>query len=456
MRGRTNAGGGGNDIFIDGNVIEGVVADADGIISGDFVQKKLVGNTISSSEFLQSYFMNHDNSSLFQLDDGTFGVFGCSGNCKTWYLWNFDLSGQNASLNMVYDFTISDLDSNSKLKIEQKEDGTFLLFALLSLSRTLKVYSIKLISGVVSVSAIGSVVITTGLVDNSSQNTISRVLKVDDNNFVVFLKTYISGTHGYYPLSVGWLSLSSGTVTFTKQLFLANSNGYNAFLDDAFVYENGFVEVFYSMQSTANNTMSYYASFLDFSEDEAVEVNKTSRTSAQYGRFCYLGNNKNLCLLTRTATKSSIKAKIFTFTENSSVWGDEYEIASFSPFSSVPSLDNTLVHKTNGDFFITLWANNKMAVGKLVDNEFGDLESFEVSGSSGCYSLDLSNGKALFLVGASLVSNPVKVFTTRYDNGFFESIGETTLFSKSSNKIDGVAKQSGAQGDVIEVYIPKT
>ena len=459
MRGRTNAGGGGNDIFVDGNVIEGVVADADGIVAGDFVQKVVVAKELV---YDSNYYT--DKSDVMCLSDGTFAITAKSSS--VWYVCRF--SGGKNGLSMIATYQIPE----TFVFVQTYDEDTFIGFKTWTNEAKVSAYKIFFDVGAnkVVVSDFNSIVIDTSDNTGSFWVTSNNNLKLFKITKDVYLTSWItqskSGTNTFYYHYYCVVDFLSGEIGNQYKHAVPVSLTYAR---TPLIYDDG--EHFVVYHSTAN------AGELRFVLMKLDGVNISEINTYDVDHFMGVGNsgyqvqyvNDNMIWIKYgyyydsyviyRITLDETGVQILQQTAGTKVWkffkSTNYFIfcvedshSSGSGTEVVLSICSVLKENLKGivDFGALpkyeLYVKGYLSSSDLIPNNFD-------SGVDSNEMLVMSCSKR----GSS--SSRLFLFQIGFSNGEFRDFDNNVQFKKLSGHINGVAKQSGAQGEVIEVYVPK-
>lgn len=481
MRGRTNVGGGG-EFLVDGNVISGIVDESGGIVTGDFVQKKMTSKSIVPS-ILPGYSSSGGKilSDVFTLTDGTFCVFFSKSyyNIKnSLYAWkykienneiidvgclkipteDFNLGGGHTEIEFVEisdnEFMFSEVSSK-----KTEENGSTTLLEILTF------FSITILGNTASMREMGSLEINVEDTNTYiSTRGISNICKLNSGYFAL--------KNSYYT------RISSIKTTYYCDLILIHISDGNVFLDDVIKFSNesssSAIDIptvvpyddknyFFAIQNQHVILYKYGSNGMTEIRKVTFDFSSEWQTSGwEYNSYLYLGENKTL-YLQRVASQIAY-AKIFTYSENENAISGEIEIGSV-PYDGNEIFYRILFAKKNNECFAIISNSNRdkyVGVFSISKMCFSESEEFYKEGSlssTSVMSFDginfINNGLSAVTYDTGSSSYPLVAYGMKKSGDSISSLEEEVQFLKYLYKIDGVAKQSGANGDTIEVYVPK-
>lgn len=343
MRGRTNISGNGNNIFVDGNIIEGVVADPDGIVSGDFVQKKFTSKKIQST-VLAGYLENREIiSNVFTLTDGTFCVFfsesGNSLNDKL-YLWKYKIEDDE-----MVDLGCFKIPFYQGGDLYSKNDAFFKIsenkFLYLFLKKGTRVANGKNIYYVKFVFLKITIIEDQILVEveehklDDSENVYSydiasgffRCFELENRNYIInlFSQIYEEGIGRYGSIYLLFSVSKNEEIRFNAENILVDkdkeyNNAINHTSDIIFPYEDG--KTFIGLKETNIRLFDYENNIIRL-------IRRDVMLGVNYESSFYLGNNKTLII--QDVSDYIVTGKVLTY--NNEVYGLSGEVE----IGSIPS-----------------------------------------------------------------------------------------------------------------------
>lgn len=458
MRGRTNVGGGG-EFLVDGNVISGIVDEPGGIVTGDFVERTVTLKHIDCATIPN----NVNISGNFGLSDGRFCAFFAAGSSlKTSFrVWFFKIEDNQmvdlGTYNIQFPGEISFYEKIFMIKMIS--ENTFIFSTRGSSGKTFYFYTISVSGTSIEVKYVGnksfdSVKTLLDLV-KYSQNKVLAVSK--DSNDILFYTIDISGE----------------SAVFGDELN-ANVSVTGLYYKSSVVYEDqdGKIALFYNYGSASHYAckvilLSITGAGVSILKNESIWEDVTSEFYVSDAS--YIGNSRILIakfLYSNTHTFGNI----LTLTESTLSISAEIDMGN-SPY--YPGAGLTKLYNDEEHIFLVTGkygtgnSQTEYAIGVLDPDsiEAADMTIFYTgrSGSYGSYFLDLYSDSTQIIASAYSYYTQNNVSTMQYFRQIglkvsgmnIESLESVQKFKKRISHIDGVAKQSGSPGDVIEVYVPK-
>lgn len=491
MRGKTNIGGGSENFFIDGNIINGIVSDTGSIVSGDFVEKIMSKKTLQSGTnpgMIGTLDVKMHVSDNFLLENGSFCVFFTTADSSTvslvsdFKVWIFNIEN-----NEMIDSGVYNIEFPSQMKfgygnfgVSQIDGNNFLFSGMSSENNSVNYFSLVTVNGnIITTKYLGASVEEV----YAEQQIYFKGNKIGNSKLVFIYRDSLKGIKGYIA------EINNNSISFGESISLVDNSDIK---DSALLYP--FKTIVYNDETIAvlfEAQDSNWATFVSLIKINGMNLNLI-KTNMIYGYSSnrikgatYIGNNKILILNDNNLSVGS--GNILTLSENVFSLSGSLEIAK-SPFSPtnislyesgekifVVSEQYEGTHpKSNTDKGINI-DKKKYAIGILDILNIGSLELKEIF--SNIHEGSYGTTEYYYQVLCGICENSEKIafsmlnyfhkpnYYTRSDsflqyglklNGNdINPLEETIKFKKRSSHIDGVAKQSGNPGDIIEVYIPK-
>ena len=435
MRGRTNVSGGG-ELFVDGNVIDGIVDETSGIVSGDFVEKIVTAITLKCGV------RPKDNiSEVFSIGTGLYCIF-----FNTDYgvnVWKFKIENGEFIDQGVYSVGITS-GYQFRIHVIQLSGSVFIESHYESLVAR-KYGRITIQNDSVSYTELS----TSEETENSKHGEIEKITQEKFVSYKSYQKTVGTQTKTYTQFSI--VSLSGNTLTFGPSIETDYSLTSNFLL-----YDETYFIFTYSMRATlfkiSGNSLSI-----------VKEVDDSVFTSQE--NMTYIGENKILAILSDVQNNIYyLKGVIITLSENTFMKTSginlcdlksslSYELMQVTKvgnkiFAIIATKHGPSYSATYEDFFAEWNVSGLTKVTPLVINKTTDENSirtyYGICASANSLSFEYVLKNDLYADGFKLLDNGISGFE------------ETVKFKKYTSRIDGVAKLSGSKGQIIEVYVPKT
>ena len=433
MRGRTNISGGGG--FIDGQLEKYEIADGKTVTKGQFVEFEIEPTT---KTFTKNPFYDH-YAQVEKIEDGIF-----------WFLYNPKSSWILNVIDVRNGFVVKDsyvLTSNYNYSsnIILEENGNAIVFDYAT--GYLKIMSYSEENGIEVVSQF--------YIDGKENSSFYGMTSELDKIILFFRKTE---NYSYY-IEYIVLKISNETIEILKQETLSETDSsYNSSYVFNKIVNNSIVLIIGEKDVSATNTVKVF----DFN----YEDNTVSSKQESVLQHCH----------------SMISGMDFMIENELSIFVDKNEnLHIYSMQDGLSEINQYLVGSNHG-------YNPSLTVESIINNQIIFVNNNDLLGMSSVYmefytaSIDkigniIPNKKLRFektrsnsdyaSTGAFFVNNN-DIYYVGYDGSNFLVYGLTMLSDGSlefkgikkikpyESIINGVANQSGTEGDTIEIYVPTT
>lgn len=447
MRGRTNVGGGGS-FFVDGNTVVGISDERNGLVSGDFVEKVITKKELISS----STYRDNGISDNFSLGAGKFCTFFLSGGINIWlYKIENDEMVDSGTMNLeipVEEGTNKGYEQISAVQISESE----FIVSCVSVIDTVDFHTyfkIIITNDNATISYLGK---------NNVDFTSSFLYfgKLESNKFVMAYRKRETSSITYPGVYLYVVNLVENAVSFgetyssTQGIYLGIS-----------IYEDSHIVIF--QDKTAH--------FLKIIGNEITTL-KDYTLISQPQSAVYIGENRTLLIWRAQGSYSAypIYGCILTMTETVTIISEQKKLT-----NAISDLWIVSAHNTNGEIFIGGIATTagsssttiKYYIGMWNPSSENPIEltfiysiivyvsSYRPYISGVCaYSGNLVVSPSISIDYENF-RKPIQI-GCRYSDYGIEPFEEIVKFRKRVSRIDGVAKQSAAYEEPVEVYVPKS
>lgn len=451
MRGRTNVGGGSNNFFVDGKTETGIVGERSGIVSGDFVEKIFTKKELVSSDTYKEYCVS-DN---FSLGGGRFCTFYLRNNNKgELQIWFYKIDNNEMVDDGTIGMTILNADGSintsayamAAVKISEFE---FVIFC--SDNKIHYYYKVSIIGGNATILYLGE--------NDTNTYTYVKFASLEKIGINKLIIAYIERSSASNKSILYIIELNENSITFGESY--SSNDGVYAGMS---VYEDEHIALFQG--ETVN--------FLKVNGD-AITLSKKYTLPITASSAAYIGENKSVVVARRydSDTELSIIGYVLTMTEETTSISVQKQIT-----NNIANLgNNPYVRYTNGKLFIVApivtthtvhnptitYVTTKYHIGMWSEISENPIDLIDTS-----YSIQYGTGEESYISGicensGCLVVAPCLTggWSEPTQLGFgvseyeIEPLEEILKFKKRVSRIDGVAKQSAAYEQLIEVYVPK-
>lgn len=431
MRGRTNISGGGG--FIDGQLEKYEIAGGKTVTKGQFVEFETEPTT---KPFTKNPFYDH-YAQVEKIGDGIF-----------WFLYNPRSSWILSVIDVRNGFAVKDSyvltpNYNYSSNIILKENGNAIVFDYAT--GYLKIMSYSEANGIEIASQF--------YIDGKENSSFYGMTSESDKIILFFKKTKNNSRYIEYIV----LKISNETIEILKQETLSETNSsYNSSYIFNKTVNNSIVLIIGKKDVSSPNSVKVF----DFNYENNTVSSKQESVlqhchSMISGMDCMTGNelsffvdiNENLHIYSMQDGLSEI---------NQYSVGSKHE---YSPSLTVESIINNQIIFANdiylsGSVYMEFYTASIDKIGNIIPNKklrFEKPMSGSYFASTGAFFV---NNNDIYYVGYD-GSNVLVYGLTMLSDGSLEFKGIKKI-KPYDTVINGVANQSGTEGDTIEIYVPTT